>query len=978
MATSNQNINIVVSATGGVTVVRSLQQIAAAAQSGISPLQSLQSALRGVMGALAIRQLADWADQWTSAANKVAVFTKSQEETNVVLDALFNIAQRVRQPMNEIVNLYHRLSIGAKDLGTSTNQNLQFTENIGKALAVQGTSANTARGALLQLSQAMAMGRIRAQEFNSMNENLPLVLLTVAKNVDGANGSISRLRQMMLNGKLTSREFFEAFMKGGPELSAMFDKTDKTFGQAMTVLTDGISRYLGTMNQSLGISNKFYEITKFISNNLDTIGKLLFVVGAAVLGAFAPTLVTMFATALGVAAAALGRLTVLLLANPFVLIAAAVAAVIAFGDSWNAGIDNITSVKDVFRALMEFIIEGLHGLAEFFGFIWDEIGKIVSAHAEGMNSDTANATAGMTGSFNGFFDDTGAGFAGLVRGVAKTFDAIGGLILGIIIFFGRAFGGLPDVIGAAFGLVYNAIVGWMEKATNVVISGINAIRTAVGGQLLETVKFEKMNVDKATFEKYGQSIGSSIDAGFEMQGNALLKTVDGVFGRASEIAKARAASTVKQGVNLDITGDPSDPMGKTKKPKKNTEMDKLTTSLRTLLDRIDPASGALLEMAKAQDTLNKAVDKGLITEGQRQNYLILLKNHYRDIIDPLGAVNREMDKQVGLLSLDVRARERQAEFLKIQQDLFQKGKILNEEEITALQRKLLVNQQLNESSKIQDALLAESVEKRRTFATTLTEINKLMNDPSSGFNKGDATAKLQGELPDLFAGTQEAIDLRMTQFTQMYAQIDMMRQMDLISEQTASQMKLKVVAMESEQRLTQYSQLFGGIAALSSSSNRKVAAIGKAAAMTQATIDGVLAVQKALGSAPYPINIAMAAVVGVQAAANVAKIASTNTAFATGGDFMVGGSGGVDSQMVAFRASPGEKVAISTPQQVRHGTATKEGASSGEPPIFKPNIVNFTDKSLLAAYLATSDGESAILNVMQNNPNAVRSAMGGR
>jgi lambda family phage tail tape measure protein len=41
--------------------------------------------------------------------------------------------------------------------------------------------------------------------------------------------------------------------------------------------------------------------------------------------------------------------------------------------------------------------------------------------------------------------------------------------------------------------------------------------------------------------------------------------------------------------------------------------------------------------------------------------------------------------------------------------------------------------------------------------------------------------------------------------------------------------------------------------------------------------------------------------------------------FATGGAFNVGGTGGVDSQMVAFRASPGERVTVQTPAQQARG-----------------------------------------------------------
>lgn len=41
--------------------------------------------------------------------------------------------------------------------------------------------------------------------------------------------------------------------------------------------------------------------------------------------------------------------------------------------------------------------------------------------------------------------------------------------------------------------------------------------------------------------------------------------------------------------------------------------------------------------------------------------------------------------------------------------------------------------------------------------------------------------------------------------------------------------------------------------------------------------------------------------------------------FATGGSFMVGGAGGTDSQTVAFRATPGERVTVQTPGQQANG-----------------------------------------------------------
>lgn len=800
---STENINITITSSGGAVVVRTIKDIAGAANDAIRPLAILQRSLHAVMGALAIRQIATWADEWTSAANKINVFTKSQAETNEVLDRVFKLAQNVRQPMADMVALYHRLSIGAKELGTTTNQNLSFTENIGKALAIQGTSATQARGALTQLSQAMGMGRIRAQEWNSMIENLPMVLLTVAKHTDGMGGSIARLRQKMLDGKLTSKDFFEAFQKGGPELAAMFAKTDKTFSQGMIALTDGITRYVGELNTALGVSNGFYAMTRFIAANLDIIGKLLVIVAAGVVGAFAPAIITAFTTALGGAVLALGRLTALLIANPFVIILAATAAVIAFGDSWDAGIDGITSVKDVFRATLEFIMNGLTTFGTWAATMWNGFIGGVEAAYEFVTGATNAAASGWASSYAQFFADVGTGFAGFVRGVAKTFDAIGGLILGFYLAIGRTIDGLPSLFANVFARVHNEIARYMEGAANVVIMGINKIRSAVGKDLLETVNFERMSVNEKAFETYGQGISDSIRDGFDMQGGLLLKSVDEIFGRAQDIAKKRTAEMVKPNVNLDLSEfaatDPTTKGGKGA-AKAARELETLRNSLRTLLNQVDPASGAVLDMANAQETLTKSVSKGILTQDEMNRVLPLVKNHYRDIQDPLGKYIRDIEESTAVSGMQAKAREIEIELFKIEQDMFRKGRPMTTQQIQDMRERLTVQQKLNVQMQIQDSLLAASVDTRTNYVNQLAAINELLAKGTGGFNERDAKNAAIDLTPDLFKGTEEFVNRQMDTITMAFAKIRELEESGLFHTQTTSQMRMQLAEVE-RQRL---------------------------------------------------------------------------------------------------------------------------------------------------------------------------------
>lgn len=132
----------------------------------------------------------------------------------------------------------------------------------------------------------------------------------------------------------------------------------------------------------------------------------------------------------------------------------------------------------------------------------------------------------------------------------------------------------------------------------------------------------------------------------------------------------------------------------------------------------------------------------------------------------------------------------------------------------------------------------------------------------------------------------------------------------------------KYEELSNKQRLANLKGTLGNISSLMSQSNETLFNIGKAAAVGQATIDGIAAVQKALASAPPPINFALAGLVGVATAANIAKIASTpKPKFNEGGFINAGASTG---DLVDVRAQRGE--AILNPSQQRNFMELANGA----------------------------------------------------
>jgi hypothetical protein len=104
---------------------------------------------------------------------------------------------------------------------------------------------------------------------------------------------------------------------------------------------------------------------------------------------------------------------------------------------------------------------------------------------------------------------------------------------------------------------------------------------------------------------------------------------------------------------------------------------------------------------------------------------------------------------------------------------------------------------------------------------------------------------------------------------------------------------------------------FSTIATLSSSNNKSLAAIGKAAGITQIAIDTPVAISKALAAFPPPFNFAAAGLVGAAMAAQAARIAGVQ-GFQTGG-FVGGNSIAGDQNLI--RANSDEFVATRAQQR---------------------------------------------------------------
>lgn len=254
--------------------------------------------------AFTVQQVARLADTYTRFTNQLKVAGLEGDLLARKQEQLFAIGQKYGVSIESLGGLYGRLSQGAKELGASNQQLLQFTNGVAAALKVQGGSAADTRGAIQQLTQALGGQIVRAEEFNSINEGARPILQAVANGIDRFGGSVSKLRGEVIKGKVTSQEFFQGFLKGSADLEAKASKASLTISASFEILNNALGMFIGKTDDSLSATERFSQGIILLSKNLDTVATALGLIAAILIGRFAAGMIRSAATA-GVVSTAL-------------------------------------------------------------------------------------------------------------------------------------------------------------------------------------------------------------------------------------------------------------------------------------------------------------------------------------------------------------------------------------------------------------------------------------------------------------------------------------------------------------------------------------------------------------------------------------------------------------------------------------------------------------------------------------------------
>lgn len=196
-------------------------RVAGAASSGIAKFVGTIASLA------AVKKIVDLTDSYTNTNARLAMITGSLEEQKALQDDIFAAAYRARGQYDDMANAVAKMKMLAGDAFGSNQEAIGFTELLQKSLKVSGAGTSEQQSAFLQLTQAMASGKLQGDEFRSIMENAPMVANAIAKYLDVSKGE---LKELSSDGAITAEIIKNAMFDSADDINKKFETMPQTFG----------------------------------------------------------------------------------------------------------------------------------------------------------------------------------------------------------------------------------------------------------------------------------------------------------------------------------------------------------------------------------------------------------------------------------------------------------------------------------------------------------------------------------------------------------------------------------------------------------------------------------------------------------------------------------------------------------------------------------------------------------------------------
>ena len=204
-------------------------------EQGTHEANELMQVIGGVVAAYMTVQTLSTAlnlsDTLASTTARLNMMNDGLQTTQDLQNMIYLSAERARGSYQATADAVSKLGLMAGDAFDSSAEIIAFMEQVNKQFRIAGTEAAGIDAAMLQLTQAMGSGVLRGEEYNSILEQAPNIIQTIADYLEVPKG---QLKDMAAEGKITADIVKAAMFAAADETNEKFESMPMTFEQIWT------------------------------------------------------------------------------------------------------------------------------------------------------------------------------------------------------------------------------------------------------------------------------------------------------------------------------------------------------------------------------------------------------------------------------------------------------------------------------------------------------------------------------------------------------------------------------------------------------------------------------------------------------------------------------------------------------------------------------------------------------------------------
>ena len=140
-------------------------------------------------------------DEYANMNARLNMINDGMQSTSELQKSIFTSAQRTGSAYTEMANGVAKMRMQAGDVFQNNGETIAFLETMNKSFVVGGASIEEQKSAMMQLTQAMASGKLQGDELRSLAETSPALIQAIATKLGVTRGEVKKLGA---DGKITA------------------------------------------------------------------------------------------------------------------------------------------------------------------------------------------------------------------------------------------------------------------------------------------------------------------------------------------------------------------------------------------------------------------------------------------------------------------------------------------------------------------------------------------------------------------------------------------------------------------------------------------------------------------------------------------------------------------------------------------------------------------------------------------------------